>query len=204
VGRAQERRPPKESAGAPAHRSGGGDRHVLETTAVAASIERNGDLKTLSAAARVAQQFMQQASELTREPIERHELTISIKCGASDTTTGLGSCPTVAQAVDRHVGEGGTVIFGETSELTGGEHLIAERCADATVRAAFQRMYDGYIAEAEHIDLDVSGLLWREYTLREAGGRLMALIDRTANGRLTCAEALGHREFVLTKLDRSA
>src|ERR687885_561295 len=73
------------------------------------SIERNGDLKTLSAAARVAQQFLQQASELTREPIERHELTISIKCGESDTTTGLGSCPTVAQAVDRHVEEGGTV-----------------------------------------------------------------------------------------------
>jgi (2R)-sulfolactate sulfo-lyase subunit beta len=57
---------------------------------------------------------------------------------------------------------------------------------------------------AEHIDLDVSGLLWRAYTLREAGDRLMALIDRTANGRLTCAEALGHREFVLTKLYRSA
>lgn len=57
---------------------------------------------------------------------------------------------------------------------------------------------------AEHIDLDVSGLLRREYGLREAGDRLMALIDRTINGRLTCAEALGHREFVLTKLYRSA
>jgi (2R)-sulfolactate sulfo-lyase subunit beta len=278
------------------------------------SIERNGDLKTLSAAARVAQQFMQQASELPREPIERHELTISIKCGESDTTTGLGSCPAVSQAVDCHVSSGGTVIFGETSELTGGEHLIAARCVDDEVRARFQAMYDGYIAEieasganllgsqptqgnirgglstieekalgniaktgtvpvvdalepasrptrrglnfmdsssaaaefitlmgaagavihlfptgqgniignpivpvlkitanpltartmAEHIDLDVSGLLWREYTLREAGDRLMALIDRTANGRLTCAEALGHREFVLTKLYRSA
>src|ERR687885_21212 len=274
------------------------------------AIERNGDLKTLSAAARVAQQFMQQASELTREPIERHELTISIKCGESDTTTGLGSCPAVSQVVDCHVSSGGTVIFGETSELTGGEHLIAARCVDDEVRARFQAMYDGYIAEieasganllgsqptqgnirgglstieekalgniaktgtvpvvdalepasrptrrglnfmdsssaaaefitlmgaagavihlfptgqgniignpivpvikitanpltartmAEHIDLDVSGLLWREYTLREAGDRLMALIDRTANGRLTCAEALGHREFVLTKL----
>ena len=57
---------------------------------------------------------------------------------------------------------------------------------------------------AEHIDLDVSGLLWREYTLREAGDRLMKLIDRTMNGRLTCAESLGHREFIITKLYRSA
>jgi (2R)-sulfolactate sulfo-lyase subunit beta len=57
---------------------------------------------------------------------------------------------------------------------------------------------------SEHIDLDVSGLLWREYGLRAAGDQLMALIDRVANGRITCAEALGHREFVFTKLYRSA
>ena len=34
-----------------------------------------------------------------------------------------------------------------------------------------------------------------------------ALIDitiKTANGRVTCAEALGHKEFVITKLYRSA
>ena len=111
------------------------------------SIERLGDLKTLSTAARVAQQFLQDASELQREPIEREELTISIKCGESDTTTGLGSCPTVSQVVDRQVNSGGTVIFGETSELTGGEHLIAARCADEQVRARFQAMYDAYIEE---------------------------------------------------------
>ena len=57
---------------------------------------------------------------------------------------------------------------------------------------------------AEHIDLDVSGLLSREITLPEAGERLMEVMRRTANGRLTCAEALGHREFSLTRLYRSA
>jgi (2R)-sulfolactate sulfo-lyase subunit beta len=278
------------------------------------SIERFGDLKTLSAAARVAQHMLQDASELQRESIAREELTISIKCGESDTTTGLGSCPTVSQVVDQHIKEGGTVIFGETSELTGGEHLIAARCADDQTRTRFQAMYDAYIDEiessganllgsqptqgnirgglstieekalgniaktgtvpvidalepaiaptrkglnfmdsssaagefitlmaaagavihlfptgqgnivgnplvpvikitanpltartmAEHIDLDVSGLLWREYNLHEAGRRLMALVNRTIDGRLTCAESLGHREFIITKLYRSA
>jgi (2R)-sulfolactate sulfo-lyase subunit beta len=57
---------------------------------------------------------------------------------------------------------------------------------------------------SEHIDVDVSGLLRRDYTLDEAGRRLLAVVDRTVNGRLTCAEALGHREFVITKLYRSA
>lgn len=56
----------------------------------------------------------------------------------------------------------------------------------------------------EHIDLDCTGLLRREYALAEAGKRLLEVADRTVNGRLTCAEALGHREFVPTKLYPSA
>ena len=57
---------------------------------------------------------------------------------------------------------------------------------------------------AEHVDLDVSGLLTQDYNLREAGDRLMEVVDRTINGRLTAAETLGHREYVITKLYRSA
>jgi (2R)-sulfolactate sulfo-lyase subunit beta len=56
----------------------------------------------------------------------------------------------------------------------------------------------------EHIDLDVSSILRGETTLDEAGDKLIDLIIRTGNGRLTAAEALGHREFVLTKLYISA
>ena len=57
---------------------------------------------------------------------------------------------------------------------------------------------------SEHIDLDVSGILRREMNLDEAGDRLVDIMLRTCNGRLTAAEALGHREFVLTKLYQSA
>jgi (2R)-sulfolactate sulfo-lyase subunit beta len=56
----------------------------------------------------------------------------------------------------------------------------------------------------EHVDLDVSGLLQREMNLDKAGDQLLDIMLRTCNGRLTSAEALGHREFVLTKLYRSA
>ena len=278
------------------------------------SIERHGDLRVLEMAARRAAAMLQDASELAREPVERGELLMSIKCGESDTTSGLGANPATAQAVDRHVAAGGTVIFGETTELTGGEHLIAARCATEEVRKKFQAFFDGYLdlvqrsganllgsqptqgnirgglstieekalgniektgtapvvdalapaeqptraglnfmdtscaaAEfitltaaagsvihlfptgqgnvvghpvvpvikisanpltvatmSEHIDVDVSGLLQLEYSLAEAGDRLDSVIDRTVNGRLTCAEALGHREFALTRLHPSA
>jgi (2R)-sulfolactate sulfo-lyase subunit beta len=278
------------------------------------SIERHGDLRILEMAARHAALFMQDVSEISRVPISRGELLMSIKCGESDTTSGLGANPATSQAVDRHIAAGGTVIFGETTELTGGEHLIAARCATDEVRKKFQAFYDGYVAMvgrtganllgsqptqgnirgglstieekalgniektgtapvvdalgpaerptvaglnfmdtscaaaefitltaaagavihlfptgqgnvvgnpvepvlkisanpitvstmSEHIDLDVSGLLQLEYSLTEAGDRLEVIIDRTVNGRLTCAEALGHREFALTRLHPSA
>ncbi|MEM1306322.1 MAG: D-galactarate dehydratase, partial [Pseudomonadota bacterium] len=57
---------------------------------------------------------------------------------------------------------------------------------------------------SEHIDCDVTGILTREQTLDQAGDSLIEMVRRTANGRLTAAEALGHREFVMTKLYRSA
>jgi (2R)-sulfolactate sulfo-lyase subunit beta len=57
---------------------------------------------------------------------------------------------------------------------------------------------------SEHIDVDVSGILRREMTIPQAGDALIEMVLRTASGRLTAAEALGHREFVLTKLYRSA
>ena len=57
---------------------------------------------------------------------------------------------------------------------------------------------------SEHIDLDVSGILRREMTYDQAGDALIDLTIRTCNGRLTCAETLGHREFSITKLYRSA
>jgi (2R)-sulfolactate sulfo-lyase subunit beta len=41
-------------------------------------------------------------------------------------------------------------------------------------------------------------------TMSEAGDELIKSMIRVANGRLTCAESLGHKEFVMTKLYRSA
>jgi len=121
------------------------------------SIEGKGDLAVIAAASRTAAQFLQDASEVQREPAEIGDLIMSIKCGESDTTSGLGSCPTTSQAVDRWVTAGGTVIFGETSELTGGEHLIADRCIDDACRTLFQTTYDNYIDVIESTGVNLLG-----------------------------------------------
>jgi (2R)-sulfolactate sulfo-lyase subunit beta len=56
----------------------------------------------------------------------------------------------------------------------------------------------------DHIDVDCSAMLTDGRSVEDAGDELIDVVERTINGRLTCAEALGHREFTLTKLYRSA
>ena len=144
------------------------------------AIERHGDLRTIERAARVAARFLQDDSERARVPVERHEIMLSIKCGESDTTSGLGSCPATAQAVDRWVDEGGTVLFGETSELTGGEHLIAGRCASDAVRQKFQGIYDSYMEMIGRAGADLLGSQPTQGNIR--GG--LSTIEEKAMGNI--------------------
>ncbi|MDQ2988743.1 MAG: UxaA family hydrolase, partial [Pseudomonadota bacterium] len=275
-------------------------------------IEGHGDHETIMKASKAAREYVQWASEKQREECNIQELWVSTKCGESDTTSGCGANPTVGNAFDKLHALGNTLVFGETSEITGGEQIVAERCANNAVREKFMMMFnryqdminrhktsdlsdsqptkgniagglttieekalgniqkigrkctvDGVIDKAEapthpglwfmdsssaaaemvtlcaasgyvvhffptgqgnvignpilpvikicanprtvrlmseHIDVDCSALLQRDMNLDMAGDKLLEAMIKTANGRLTDAEALGHREFVLTRL----
>ena len=80
------------------------------------SIEGNGDISTIAAASRKAREFVQWASEKQRELCTIQELFVSAKCGESDTTSGLASCPTVGNLIDKLDPLGVTTCFGETSD----------------------------------------------------------------------------------------
>lgn len=144
------------------------------------SIEGYGDLRTIERASRAAYRLMQEASELEREPVEPRELVLSIKCGESDPTLGLAGNPALGRVVDRLVDEGATVIFGETSELTGAEHLIAARCATPEVREAFLRTYRDYVAMIEAKGVDLLGSQPTEGNIR--GG--LTTIEEKALGNI--------------------
>ena len=71
--------------------------------------------------------------------------TFRVKCGESDTTTGLASCPTVGNVIDKHCAMGGTASFGETTELTGGEHIVGRQGRERNGRARNSRpCFDDY------------------------------------------------------------
>src|SRR5687768_12045399 len=99
------------------------------------AIENNGDIATVAAASRKAKELVHWASEQPRVECSLSDLWIAAKCGESDTTTGLASCPTVGNMYDKLIGSGSGVYgcFGETSELTGAEHLAAARAATPEV-----------------------------------------------------------------------
>jgi len=108
------------------------------------SIERSGDLETIRKAAWKAKQLVHYASELPRVPVEWSEIWVSTKCGESDTTSGLASNPTVGRVFDRLEANGNTLIFGETTEVTGAEDVVMERCATSDIAAAFKAAFDDY------------------------------------------------------------
>jgi (2R)-sulfolactate sulfo-lyase subunit beta len=282
------------------------------------ALERNGEHKTVMDASRAAQRFVQDASEIRREECALSELWVSVKCGESDTTSGIGSNPTVGNLIDKLDPLGVTSCFGETSEITGAEEVCRTRGKTPEIGKKFYDTWQAYMDEViepfktndlsesqptkgniegglttieekafgnlekigkktayidvlgpaeeptkgpglyfmdtssaaaecvtlqaaagfavhlfptgqgnvignpiepvikltanprtaremgEHVDLDVSGILRREMNYDQAGDALIDIMIRTCNGRMTCAEALGHQEFVMTKLYRSA
>src|SRR5215472_8032346 len=107
-------------------------------------IELHGDHETIMRGSKAARDYLQRASEKQREPCKVNELWVSCKCGESDTTSGCGSNPTVGDAFDKLYAAGGTLVFGETTELTGGEQIVAARCRDEKVRKDFMRVFDRY------------------------------------------------------------
>lgn len=147
---------------------------------VGLALEGTGDLRTIERGARQAARMLQDASEQPRVPVALDEVMVSMKCGESDPTSGLAACPATGQFVDRHVEAGGTVIFGETTELTGGEDLIAARCIDDDVRRRFLGFYERYLAFIQSTGANVFGSQPTEGNVR--GG--ITTIEEKAMGNI--------------------
>ena len=144
------------------------------------SIERYGDLRTIERASRKAKEFVQYATELQREPFPVKKLCMSAKCGESDTTTGLASCPTVGRVFERLQKAGATMLFGETTELTGGEDIVKSACVSSKVKADFCRVFDDYANLVKSQGVDLLGSQPTEGNIR--GG--LTTIEEKAMGNI--------------------
>ena len=95
--------------------------------------ELGGVSKAIQAGTDIARRMVIEASGLQRQPVDVSNIVMAIKCGASDTTSGMASNCVIGYVADKLVDLGATVIFGETTEFIGGEHLLARRAVSKEV-----------------------------------------------------------------------
>ena len=96
-------------------------------------IQENGYRKTVEKGVETVKKLLELAKESKRENFDLSKLTIGVKCGASDTTSGIASNPAVGEVIDKIIENGGTVIFGEITEIIGAEHILAKRAVSSEV-----------------------------------------------------------------------
>ena len=95
--------------------------------------ELGGVSKAIQAGTDIARRLVIEASGLQRQPVDVSNIVMAIKCGASDTTSGMASNCVIGYVADKLVDLGATVIFGETTEFIGGEHLLSRRAVSKEV-----------------------------------------------------------------------
>ena len=102
-----------------------------------------------------AQKLALSITGMQREPIDFKEFVMGIKCGASDTTSGIASNPAIGYVADKIVDMGGTVIFGETTEFIGAEHILQRRARTPEVASEIKRIVDEMENRAKAIGVDM-------------------------------------------------
>ncbi|MGI6092691.1 MAG: UxaA family hydrolase [Veillonellaceae bacterium] len=95
--------------------------------------EVGGAARTTAQGILMAQELVREASLQQREPFPISELVLGMKCGSSDTTSGLVPNPAIGVASDLLVAAGGTSILGEVTEFIGAEHILASHAANEEV-----------------------------------------------------------------------
>lgn len=102
-----------------------------------------------------ARRLVIEVSGTQRQPVSVSEIVLSIKCGASDTTSGMASNCVIGYVADKLVDLGATVVFGETTEFLGGEHLLARRAVNEEVRDRIYQIVNEMEARAKSIGCDM-------------------------------------------------
>ncbi|MCP4754732.1 MAG: UxaA family hydrolase [Proteobacteria bacterium] len=95
--------------------------------------EDGGTIAAMEKGIRILQQIAQKTSRQKKEAFPFSKLTLAVECGGSDATSGLAANPAVGGAADLVVDAGGTVIFSETSEMIGTQHILARRAVNPKV-----------------------------------------------------------------------
>jgi len=117
--------------------------------------ELGGVTRAIAVGVDVAQRIYGQISGFQREPVDASNIVMAIKCGASDATSGMASNCVVGRIADRIVDLGATVIFGETTEFIGAEHILSRRAINKAVGEEIYRIVESMETRAKSLGCDM-------------------------------------------------
>jgi len=120
-------------------------------------LDEGGLMAALPKGIRSLDRMLHETSHMKRVPCGLEELTLGIKCGLTDTTSGISSNPATGMAADRLIESGGTVIFGETPEIIGAEHILVKRAANRDVEDGLYRMVNECEERVKASGMDIRG-----------------------------------------------
>lgn len=118
-------------------------------------VKDGGVYEAIAKGIRLARLMVHEASKLRRVETGDEHLCLGVKCGYSDTTSGIAGNPVVGYLFDKIVKAGGTAFFGETTEIIGAEHALAKRAATPDVAKAILNAVAHREALAKSTGLDI-------------------------------------------------
>jgi altronate dehydratase large subunit len=119
--------------------------------------EIGGAARSIAEGVLVAQGMVQEASRWTRVPCGLEDLVLGLKCGSSDTTSGLAPNPALGIASDRVVEGGGTSVLGEVTEFIGAEHLLAKHAQNPEIGQQILDLVHRMEERAKSVGADIRG-----------------------------------------------
>jgi len=121
------------------------------------TIEERGMSEAVSKGLQIVKKMCTESKKVKRKKFDLSELKLAIKCGASDTTSGIVSNPVAGRVADMIVELGGTVVFGETTELIGAEHILAGRAVSREVADKLYSTVSAIEKRAMSMGVDMRG-----------------------------------------------
>lgn len=119
--------------------------------------EEGGTPNTIERGVRLLQDIAEKVRQAEKSEFDISEIILGLECGGSDPTSGITANPVIGAASDILIGNGGSCILSETTEVIGAEHLLEKRFHDEKARKRFLEMVDDVEKKAIVMGSDLRG-----------------------------------------------
>ncbi|MEH7222782.1 UxaA family hydrolase [Bacillus sp. JJ1566] len=116
-----------------------------------------GSIKAIQKGSEILKKLYKEIENSPTEDVPLSELIVGVKCGGSDSTSGLCSNPALGKTSDLLTAQGGTIVMGETTEIIGAEHIVAETAINEEVAKKVYMAVEKFEKEVERIGADMRG-----------------------------------------------